>query len=425
MLGGQQEEVASATARPVTTSWCGKVESLAENPELLITSDLPLGGPNAKVARTMADAIRLVLRHHQFEAGPYSLGYQSCNHGSTKSPGFDFGRCAANAQAFAATPRVVGVIGTYNSPCAMVEVPIANRAPDGPLVMISPSNTFPGLTIGGPESEPGEPERFYPTGVRNFFRVVASDDLQAGADAMLARTLGVRTFYVLDNGDRYGRFVAQAFRRAAGRLGIRTVGSMTWDGKAKDFRRLARVVARARPEGVFLSGVVWSNGGRLVKDLRASLGRKVVFIAPDGFIPIPPLLEDAPRAAIGMYISIAGVSNGALNPTGQAFMRELTVNRRGALPVASYVPEAAQAAEVLLAAISRSDGTRRSVLAETKATRVENGILGSFFFDRNGDISSAPIAIYRVTGNPKAGPVADFGGAQVDRVVHVPLTVVR
>jgi ABC-type branched-subunit amino acid transport system substrate-binding protein len=101
------------------------------------------------------------------------------------------------------------------------------------------------------------------------------------------------------------------------------------------------------------------------------------------------------------------------------------VNRRGALPVASYVPEAAQAAEVLLAAISRSDGTRRSVLAETKATRVENGILGSFFFDRNGDISSAPIAIYRVTGNPKAGPVADFGGAQVDRVVHVPLTVVR
>ena len=44
--------------------------------------------------------------------------------------------------------------------------------------------------------------------------------------------------------------------------------------------------------------------------------------------------------------------------------------------------EAGQAAEVVLDAIARSDGTRASVLEELRATDVKDGILGSFRFDR-------------------------------------------
>lgn len=415
----------TAAAQAIAAPSCGKVESLTDDPDVLIASDLPLQGPHRQVTRTMVEAIRLVLRHHQFQAGPYTLGFQSCDDATAAGGGFDLPRCRANARAYAATPTLVGVIGTYNSPCAMAEVQIANRAPGGPLAFVSPANTYPGLTIGGPDAGPGEPERFAPSGIRSFFRVVASDDLQAGAAAMLAHEIGAQSAYILDSGDPYGRLVAHAFRRAAERLNIRIVGAATWDPDAASYTRLASTVARSRPDAVFLAGGLFANGGRVVRDVRARLQQDAVLIGPDGFLPIPDLLDAAPRAAIGMYVSIAGLSSSALNPAGQTFMRELAVNRPGAVPAASYVPEAAQAAELLLAAIAGSDATRRSVVDRLKATKVENGILGSFFFDRNGDMTPAPVTIYRVTGHLSQEPAPDFRGAAVDRVVHVPVTIVR
>ena len=41
--------------------------------------------------------------------------------------------------------------------------------------MISPCNTYPGLTR---PFGPGEPDKHYPTGRRNYLRTALSDDLQ-------------------------------------------------------------------------------------------------------------------------------------------------------------------------------------------------------------------------------------------------------
>jgi hypothetical protein len=49
----------------------------------------------------------------------------------------------------------------------------------------------------------------------------------------------------------------------------------------------------------------------------------------------------------------------------------------------------AQAAQITLDAIAKSDGTRASVLSNLFKTKVTNGIMGTFHFDANGDI--API----------------------------------
>jgi hypothetical protein len=76
----------------------------------------------------------------------------------------------------------------------------------------------------------------------------------------------------------------------------------------------------------------------------------------------------------------------------------------------------------VLQAIARSDGTRGSVLEEMQGIEVKDGILGSFSFDRNGDITPAQIPIFRVTGEtpPGAGVFPYFDGAVVDRVLTVP-----
>ena len=64
-------------------------------------------------------------------------------------------------------------------------------------------------------------------------------------------------------------------------------------------------------------------------------------------------------------------------------------------------------------AIARSDGTRASVLRELRASEVNDGILGSFRFDANGDITTASIPILRITGAtpPGAGLPPELPGS--------------
>ena len=109
---------------------------------MLIASDLPLQGAGDAAPRAMADAIRAVLSEHGFRAGKYTVGYRSCDD-STRA---DRRRSSTGAAPRTRTPtrtptRLVAVIGPYNSGCAQVQIPILNRAPGGPLAMISPTNT--------------------------------------------------------------------------------------------------------------------------------------------------------------------------------------------------------------------------------------------------------------------------------------------
>ena len=140
---------AGATLADGMPESCGRVMSGGRDPDVLIASDLPLqGDPSAGTAGTAA-AIELVLKQRGFKAGRYTLGYRSCDDSTAQAGTFDRRACAANANAYGRAERLVAVIGTYNSDCAMIEIPILNRAPGGPVGMISPANTYSGLTRRG------------------------------------------------------------------------------------------------------------------------------------------------------------------------------------------------------------------------------------------------------------------------------------
>jgi branched-chain amino acid transport system substrate-binding protein len=106
-----------------------------------------------------------------------------------------------NARYAAADPDVLAYIGTLDADAAPHSLPILNRA--GPLLMISPCNTYPGLTKSVSWA-PEEPGVYYPTGVRSYARTVLSDDLQAIAAAAWARELGIESVYVLHDTEPYG-----------------------------------------------------------------------------------------------------------------------------------------------------------------------------------------------------------------------------
>jgi len=237
----------------------------------------------------------------------------------------------------------------------------------------------------------------YPTGKRNYARIIAEDRVQLLAGAMLARKLGNRVF-LLSSASPDGREIAKLYGQAAAAIGLRIAGSGAWRPDARSYRGLVEKVARSHPDVVYLGGLLPENGGRLVRDLRSRLGTRVNLIAPDTFLPISDLLATAGRAAVGMYVTVAGRPNRDLPIAGEQFLRQFRAAEHENASVSLGAAYAAQAAEILLAAIARSDGSRASVSRELLATRVRHGIIGSFGFDRYGDTTSGAIAVYRVIG---------------------------
>jgi len=390
---------ASPANGTLPASSCAPVEFEGNGrPQYVIASDLPFQG-QASLAETLqlSDAIRFVLAKHHFRAGPYSLGYQSCDDSIASTGSYDVGRCRVNARAYAATESVIGVIGAYNSGCTEAEIPILASAPGGPLAMISPTSTYVGLTHKGPGTSPGEPEKYYPRGRRNFVRVVAADDRQGAADALLAKQLRVSKLYVLHDGDPYGFGIAANVRDAARKLGISVVGFDRWDIHARTYVPIARRVLRAGADAVFMGGSSdISNGPALVKSLRAVLEEHVRILLPDGFTPISAFAQLSGPAAERATVSFPAVSASHLPEEGRRFVAAF--GKAIGRPVEAYSVATAEAAEVLLDAISRSDGTRASVTTELLKTKVTSGLLGSFSFDRNGDTTAGAVTIFRIEG---------------------------
>ncbi|HEX4747222.1 MAG TPA: BTAD domain-containing putative transcriptional regulator [Gaiellaceae bacterium] len=395
------------------------------DPDVLIASDLMLQGGARITTTQMAQAIAFVLRQRHFRAGDFKVAYQSCDDSIATTGLFDVAKCAANARAYAANPDLVGVVGTFNSPCAAVEIPVLNRAANGGVAMVSPSNSYVGLTRAGVSAPAEDLAKLYPTGRRNYVRVSPTDDMQMAALALVAKRLGHRRVVVLDDADEfYGGALALAFDRAARRLGLRVVMHESWDPQARSYRGLVDAVARARPHAVVLSGLLDTNGAQVVRELRERLGPDLTLLANEGFTPISLLLERAGDAGRGVYVSLNGLTIERLGPEGRRFVRAFAETQPGAGIEPSTV-YAAQAAQVLLDAIARSDGTRGSVIRELFRTDVRGGLIGDFTFDENGDISQSPITILQAQRGGGANTILSFEGARIVRIERPQASLVR
>ena len=396
--GDRRADAAPAGFRPLSMPSCSRVFYEGEGrPRYLIVSDLPLQGAPRIAGVSMSKAIRLVLAERGFLAGRYAIGYQSCDDATAQAGGTDPKRCRANGRGYADNRSVIGVIGPFESVCAPALLPPLNRAPDGPLGIVSPTATYVGLTHRGPGSAPGEPDKYYPTGERNFIRLRAPDDFQGAANALLARRLRVERVFVIDDGEPYGEGLSASFRSSAERLGIAIAGTAAWDPKAPSYADLVRQVRSSEADGVFLSGLMDLNGDQLLRELRRAFGTKVDVMTPDGFYLDPAeFVRKIGSGAEGVTVSLPGPPTDRLEALSPRFVERFR-EQTGANPTGDTFA-AAQAAEVLLDAIAVSDGTRASVTRNLFNTRVHEGLLGSFAISPEGDTTAGAVTIYRVEG---------------------------
>lgn len=317
--------------------------SSEEAKTLVIATDLPLQGSAKDANDSTNNAIALYLE--QVDEDPNTEGVQFAGYtlelkyydNATAAKGsWDDAQCAKNAQEHVANAAEVAVMGTYNSGCAKLIVPILNQAPDGPILMVSHANTNPGLTKAW---DPGEPDIFYPTGTRNYARVATTDDYQGAAAAQFAaQDLGVKKCYVLNDNQTYGQGVAKAFADEAAVQGIEVLANEAWDSKAASYTSIFQKAKAAGADCVYFGGIYDNNGGALLNDKVAVLGdnEAVKLLGPDGFTGYPDLVAN-PNAE-GMYLTFAGLASDLLLANGGKPAEFLAAynTKYGADPVGSY-----------------------------------------------------------------------------------------
>ncbi len=381
------------TALPASSCPAAPIFEGEGEADYLIASDLPLQGASRPQTEQMGKAIQFIMKQRNYTAGGKKIAYQACDDATAQAASWDAAKCTANANAYVANTAVIGVIGTFNSGCAKLIIPILNPAS---IAMISPANTYVGLTQGGPV-EPGEPDKYYPSGKRNYARIVAADNFQGPALAVFAQTdLKLKKVFVLNDGQLYGAGLANNFRDAAEKLNLAVAGFQKWDAKSTSFEPLANTIKASGADGVMLAGIVDNAGGKLVRDLRAVLGSSVQILAPYGFTPIESIIKDAGKAAEGVYVSVAGPPVDQLTGKGKAFVEEFGATVGGADKVQVYSAYAAQSAEILMDAIAASDGTRQSVVDSLFKTKVTDGIMGTFGLDANGDTDAGGVTVKQI-----------------------------
>lgn len=375
---------------------CGDVQySGSGKAEKLIVSDLPLQGDSAERSKQMNDAIVQEMARKGWLAGNTEVGFQACDDSLASTGEWDENLCRSNARAYASNSDVIGVIGTYNSGCAAVEIPVLNKAPGGGLAMVSPGNTFVCLTEPGSICKPNEPDVYYPSGKRNYIRVVPNDAVQMAGLATFANGHGIRNPYILVAADDpTSKGQADTFEGAARSLGMNIAGVEQWDPKAKSYSDLMQGVKASGADAVLLAGLLEQNGARIIQDKVSVLGPNdgpVKLLAPDGFAQ-QSTIDQAGAATKGMYASLPGKVPSSLTGEGSAFVKELK-SQIGDQPLELFAPYAGQAAEVLMPAIQSGSATRSGVIASLFRTRVHDGIVGSFSITQSGDPSPAPISV--------------------------------
>jgi branched-chain amino acid transport system substrate-binding protein len=345
-----------------------------------IVSSLPRTGSANAQTTTLTNGIRMAIDEVGRKVGEFTVVYEDWDDASAKKGDWDPEVEAANADKAVKDPDVFFYIGTYNSGAAKISMPVLNK---GNVVMLSPANTYAGLTKPG-LGEANEPGVYRPSGKVTYFRVVPADDIQGKVGAEWMKQLGGKSVYVLDDRGLYGKGIADVFAVSAESLGMKVLGREGIDPKAQEYKSLMAKIKQLNPDWVYFGGSTQTNAGQIAKDLVAT-GLPAKLMAPDACFEDAFIKSAGPENVNGRaHLTFGGLPPAKLTGKGAEFVKRYR-DKYKAEPE-SYAVYGYVAAQVALDALRRAgkkdrDAIRQAV-AETKQTE---GVFGTWSFDANGD----------------------------------------
>jgi len=343
---------------------------------------------------------QMAFEEANYQAGGFKLDFVPLNDAPTINGHWDAGVELDNARRAVEDPDAMAYIGTYNSGAAKVSIPVLNRVH---MAMISPGNTYPGLTQSGTGSAAGEPWIYYPLGIRNYFRVVPSDNLQGAAAAAYAKQIGVKSVYVLDDTELYGHGIAVIFALTAKDLGLKVLGGPeSIDVHASSYTDLAQKITKLNPDLVYFGGVTDNHPALVFRDLRAA-GYGGGFMGADGITGddfIKAIGPDASTSGGPILSTLPGLPASKLTGDGAVWYQQYDSRFHSDNNV-DFAPFGYEAAKVVISAINRVHTKDREAIRAAMATTTSDDlapphILGKWSFDQNGDTSLVTISVQQL-----------------------------
>jgi len=345
-----------------------------------IVSSLPRTGSANAQTTTMVNGIKMAVEEVGGKMDNFRISYEDWDDASAKKGDWDPEVEASNADKAVKDQDILFYIGTYNSGAAKIAMPILNKAS---LVMISPGNTYPGLTKPG-MGEAGEPAVYRPSGKITYFRVVPADDIQGKAAAEWIQKLGGKKVYVLDDRGLYGKGIADVFVATAPDFGLQLLGREGIDPKAQEYRSLMTKIKALGPDFIFYGGTTQTNAGQIAKDIVA-VGMNAKIVIPDGCREDAFIQAAGPENVNGKaFVTFGGLPPEQLTGKGAEFVKAYKAKyKQDPEAYAAYGYAAARAALDALHKAGKKD--REAVRQAMLGLEQKDGVLGTWKFDENGD----------------------------------------
>jgi branched-chain amino acid transport system substrate-binding protein len=380
---------------------CGSAPEANRIPgkRLVIYMSGPLHGATNALAHAQVNAARLALEQQGSRVGKYLIELKVLDDSTPQSPGWDPNQTSFNARVAAQDPTTVGYLGELNSGATAISIPVLNRAG---IAQVSAGSGAVGLTSQGPGASPGEPEKYYPTGLRTFARVIPSDAVESEVQVGLEQRQGCRATFVLQDGQVDSSSQAITFALTAQSKGLSVLGVQAFLPHAVDYSGLASSVAQAGADCVLISALDGPSAALLARELALSLPNAKLFASSS--LAQPSFVEPAkgglaPALDSRVLILSPGLGPSAYPPTTRAVLAAYTLRYGTAPPQAvfGYV-----AMNLMLDAIRKATDNGRKAAQRSKvvsalfARGYHQSVLGPFGIDSGGDTTLRSYGIYRV-----------------------------
>ncbi len=364
---------------------------------LTVYSSLPLQGPTAAVSKQIVDGEKLALAQAGGRVGRLRISYASLDDSNPATGEWAPGITAANAKTAAQDTGTIAYLGDYDSAASAVSLPLMNAAG---ILQVSPASPYIGLT-SSLDAGQDEPERFYPTGLRTFGRLVPSDSVQAAAQVRLMRDLRVGRVYVLDDQNPFDMPLAAIVAEDAKRAGIAVRGEDSVDTTATtEFGGEVHKILESGASAVFFSGLPDAGAAALWLALH-SADPHLRLLGPSALTEasFPARIAATGAAA---FLTTPVLPARLYSPAAQDVLREY--RRRFDEAPSPYALYGYEAMSVVLSAIRRAGhhgNDRQAVIAQFFAIRDRDSVLGSYSVRSDGDTTLSRFGVERVVhGRP-------------------------